>query len=89
MPRVDVVLPDFGLAEVSLTLCSWLVEPGAEVVAGDRLVQILAGSITIDLPAPASGTLIKRLVRPDDVLQVGQVLAVIESDRREDSSTPR
>ncbi len=75
--RSQLVLPDLGLAGVPIYASSWLVELGAEVTLGDRLLEVLAGSVTVDLPAPISGVLCQRLVEEDDELQVGQVLAVI------------
>ena len=41
---------------------SWLVEPGSAVVEGDRLLEVLAGCVTVDLPAPASGIVSELLV---------------------------
>jgi pyruvate/2-oxoglutarate dehydrogenase complex dihydrolipoamide acyltransferase (E2) component len=73
-----VHLPDLGLGERVITASAWLVEPGAEVLAGDRLLEVLCGSVTVDLPAPADGVLIETLVDEDEPLAVGQALAVIE-----------
>ncbi len=73
----ELVLPDLGLADVSVVASAWHVEQGEEVTAGDRLLEVVAGSVTVDLPAPASGTLIEILVQEDDELTVGQVLAVV------------
>lgn len=76
--RVELRLPDFDLGQTVITACSWHAAVGQRVVAGDRLLEVLAGDVTIDLPAPASGLLVKRSVAVDEVLSVGQILAVIE-----------
>jgi pyruvate/2-oxoglutarate dehydrogenase complex dihydrolipoamide acyltransferase (E2) component len=78
--RCELVLPDLGLPGVVIQASGWLVELGAEVAAGDRLLEVLAGSVTVDLPAPASGVLSQCLVNEDDELHVGQVLAIIVSE---------
>ena len=78
--RSELVLADLGLPGVVIHASGWLVELGAEVAAGDRLLEVLAGSVTVDLPAPASGVLSQCLVNEDDELQVGQVLAIILSE---------
>ncbi len=75
--RHELILPDLGVDEVAVSL--WLVESGAEVVQGDRLIEVVADGVTVDLPAPASGVLIETLVAEDDPLAVGQVLGVVES----------
>jgi pyruvate dehydrogenase E2 component (dihydrolipoamide acetyltransferase) len=76
--RVEFRLPDFDLGQVVITACSWHAAVGQRVVAGDRLLEVLAGDVTIDLPAPASGLLVKRSVAIDEALSVGQILALIE-----------
>jgi pyruvate/2-oxoglutarate dehydrogenase complex dihydrolipoamide acyltransferase (E2) component len=76
--RHPLVLPDLGLPGVSIVASVWLVEEGSAVVAGDRLLEVLAGSVTVDLPSPASGVISQLLVAEEDELEVGQVLAVVE-----------
>lgn len=75
-----LVLPDLGLGQRQVVASLWLVEQGAEVAAGDRLLEVLADNVTVDLPAPASGVLAETLVVEDEPLSVGQLLAVIEAN---------
>ena len=86
MPEVQhrLVMPDLDMPNVTVVASGWLVEPGSEVVEGDRLLEVLAGAVTIDLPAPASGVLAEQLVSEDDELHVGQVLAIVTSAADED-----
>ncbi len=77
--RYVLTLPELGLGDRAVVASVWLVERGGEVTAGDRLLEILAGEVTIDLPAPASGLLVETLVDEDEALMVGQPLAVIEA----------
>jgi 2-oxoglutarate dehydrogenase E2 component (dihydrolipoamide succinyltransferase) len=79
MARHELRVPELGLEGAPLTLSLWLVERGAEVTEGDRLVEIVAEAVTVDLPAPASGRLVEVLVLEDEPLAVGQLLGVIES----------
>jgi pyruvate/2-oxoglutarate dehydrogenase complex dihydrolipoamide acyltransferase (E2) component len=76
--RAELVLPDLDLGDVPITACSWHIALGERVVEGDRLLEVLAGEVTVDLPAPASGKLAKRCVAIDEQLRVGQILAIIE-----------
>jgi pyruvate/2-oxoglutarate dehydrogenase complex dihydrolipoamide acyltransferase (E2) component len=77
--RHNLVMPDLGLGEEPVTVSLWLVELGSEVTEGDRVVELAADSITVDLPAPTSGTLVETLAAEDDEVQIGQVLGVIEA----------
>jgi pyruvate/2-oxoglutarate dehydrogenase complex dihydrolipoamide acyltransferase (E2) component len=79
-----IVLPELGLGPLVMRASVWLTRPGTHVVEGDRILEIVAGDVTVDLPAPASGRLSERYVCEDDALHTGQVLGMIEvSDERE------
>ncbi len=79
MTRIEIVLPELGMTDVPILVGQWLVETGSEVAEGDRLLEIVAGSATVDLPAPASGKLCETFVSEDDVIAVGQALGLIEA----------
>ena len=79
--RHHLTLPDLGLGDRVVTASAWLVEPGTVVLAGDRVLEVLCESVTVDLPAPAGGLLVETMVEEDEPLAVGQILAIIE--RRE------
>jgi len=80
MSRHELKLPDLGLDDQPVVVSLWLVKRGGRVVEGGRLLEVLAGTALVDLPAPVSGTLVETLVGADDVVRVGQRLAVIEAD---------
>ena len=71
----EVVLPDLGAAPVALSL--WFADPGDRVFEGDRLVEVLVGGATFDVPAPATGCLLEKRALPRDALAPGQVLGVL------------
>jgi pyruvate/2-oxoglutarate dehydrogenase complex dihydrolipoamide acyltransferase (E2) component len=68
------VVPEFGL-DVPLAVALWLVPEGADVIEGDRVVQLVAGGVTIDLEAPVTGRLAACLVDEDEAVATGTVLA--------------
>ncbi|MFQ5443725.1 MAG: hypothetical protein ACE5EK_03815 [Nitrospinales bacterium] len=53
---------------------------GAKVVEGDRLLELLAGEVVVDVPAPATGRLAEKRVAEGDIVTPRQVLGVIEAD---------
>jgi 2-oxoglutarate dehydrogenase E2 component (dihydrolipoamide succinyltransferase) len=63
-----------------IVLSLWLVPAGSEVTEGDRIVEVLADGVTVDLPAPASGVLVDIAAGEDDRIEVGQLLARIEAE---------
>jgi pyruvate/2-oxoglutarate dehydrogenase complex dihydrolipoamide acyltransferase (E2) component len=72
--RERLVVPEFGF-DVPLAVALWLVPEGAEVIEGDRVVQLVAGGVTIDLEAPVTGRLAACLVEEDEPVVAGAVLA--------------
>ncbi len=78
--RYELTLPDLGIEQGPITVGLWLVESGSRVAEGDPLLEILAGPAVIDLPSPGDGLLVQRLADEDEAVEVGQLLAVIESE---------
>ena len=73
-----LVVPQFGIEGVPLSLSLWLVPVGTEVLEGDRVVELLAGGASIDLGAPVAGRLVRQLVDEDEPVAAGTVLAEFE-----------
>jgi pyruvate/2-oxoglutarate dehydrogenase complex dihydrolipoamide acyltransferase (E2) component len=73
-----VALPDVGTPHATFSL--WYVRVGDRVVEGDRVAEVLIPGATIDVHAPASGTLAEQLTFPNDALAAGQVLGWIEEE---------
>lgn len=78
-------LPELGLGETPLVASLWLVRRGSEVTAGDRVLEILAGEVTVDLSSPANGILRELLVGDEEPITVDQPLAIIEVRPEPDS----
>ena len=76
--RAAVELPDVGTDRVTFSL--WYVRAGDRVVEGDRVAEVLIPGATIDVHAPATGTLAEQLTFPNDALAAGQVLGWIEAE---------
>jgi 2-oxoglutarate dehydrogenase E2 component (dihydrolipoamide succinyltransferase) len=80
---LDVVLPDLGVDPDELIVVStWFAEVGDEVIEGDRLVEVLVGNTTFDVPAPVGGRLVDIRAADDDPVRCGDLLGVIEPAAR-------
>ncbi len=72
---IPVIVPDLGIpADEQIQVSCWLVRRGESVVTGDRLVELLIGEITFDIPAPASGKLASIRLHADESVKPGTVL---------------
>jgi len=74
-----LVLPDLDLSDILMQTSLWLVPNGSQVREGERVLEILAGEVTFDVVAPASGVLCEQRTEEDDILQHGQVLGMIRA----------
>jgi biotin carboxyl carrier protein len=73
MPEIKIV------TEVAGRVCALPVEAGASVADGDDVAFVEAMKMEIPVASPASGTLKSILVKLDDVVAEGQVLAILET----------
>jgi biotin carboxyl carrier protein len=66
-------------SEVQGNVWKVLCEAGADVEAGQVLLIIESMKMEIPVEAPAAGRLIEMNVKPEDVVEEDQLLAVVES----------
>jgi pyruvate/2-oxoglutarate dehydrogenase complex dihydrolipoamide acyltransferase (E2) component len=78
--RVTLLMPDLDLDGRSVTASCWLIPVGRAVVQGDRLLELSAGEVLVDLPSPATGRLVETHVAEGDVVIPNQPLATIEAE---------
>jgi pyruvate/2-oxoglutarate dehydrogenase complex dihydrolipoamide acyltransferase (E2) component len=79
MPLRDVILPDLGAhAHAAIVVSHWYATLGEWVLEGDRLVEMLVGAATIDVPAPVTGRLVEIREPEDNRVPAGAVLGRIE-----------
>jgi len=72
-----IIMPDLGLQDVLAKVSLWLVPAGRRVRQGDRIVEILAGDVTVDLGAPADGLLDAPQILEDQPVRPGDVLGSV------------
>lgn len=80
MARFELKLPKMGESVAEATITSWLKEVGDTVEADDSVVEIATDKVDSDVPSEVSGKLIEILFQKDEVVKVGQTLAIIEVD---------
>ena len=77
--REPLTVPDCGVIGVPVRVSLWLVPEGADVLEGDRVVELLIGGATIDLESPVAGRLAAQFVDEDEVVTPGTVIAEFEA----------
>lgn len=73
-------LPDVGEGLSEGEIVHWHVAPGDTVKADQIMVDVQTDKAVVEIPAPVAGTIKTLGAKPGDILPIGQVLAVIETD---------
>jgi pyruvate/2-oxoglutarate dehydrogenase complex dihydrolipoamide acyltransferase (E2) component len=76
---VPITVPELGTDKARVS--AWFVTEGERVYEGDRVVEVTVPGATVDVPAPATGTVRERHVRVGDAVRVAQVLGVVEAEQ--------
>lgn len=80
-----VILPDLGTGpDVPIVVSHWFAARGDEVLEGDRLVEILVGPATFDVPAPTTGRLAEIRSEEDDLVEPGAILGLVAVEGGQD-----
>src|SRR4051794_25654080 len=74
---IQITMPPMGESVTEGTILEWLKQVGDEVEADEGIVEVSTDKVDAEVPAPASGTLTKILVEPDETVPVGTVLGEI------------
>ena len=80
MAEIEVRLPKMGESVTEATITSWLKEVGEKIEVDEPLVEVATDKVDNELPSEFSGVLVKKLFEKDAVAQVGDVIAIINSD---------
>lgn len=80
MARFELKLPKMGESVAEATITSWLKEVGDTVELDEAVVEIATDKVDSEVPSEVEGTLIEILFQKDDVVAVGDVIAVIETE---------
>ncbi len=79
MARIELRMPELGNEITEAQIDALLKGTGDKVSEGEEIVTITTPKVTMDLEAPATGTVLEVLVEEDEIVAVGTVLAVIET----------
>lgn len=84
-----VILPDLGTGpDVPIVVSHWFAARGDEVLEGDRLVEVVVGPATFDVPAPTTGRLAEIRGWEDDQVAPGDVLGLVATSEDGEGDDP-
>ena len=80
MAKFELKLPKMGESVAEATLNSWLKDIGDHIDIDEAVVEISTDKVDSDVPSEVSGTLIEKKFEADQVVEVGQTIAIIETE---------
>ena len=85
--KIEIVLPKMGESVDEATITGWLKNEGDDIKEDDLIVEIATDKVDSEVPSEVSGVLIQKLCKINDVVKVGDPIAIIETDQKIESLT--
>jgi len=79
-------MPQMGESVMEGTVIEWTKNVGDKVEVDETLLEIATDKVDTEVPSPESGVLVEILVEADETVEVGQPIAIIETDADEAGS---
>jgi len=78
MSKFELKLPQMGESVAEATLTTWLKEVGDVIELDEPVFEIATDKVDSEVPSEVEGKLIAKNFAVDDIIKVGEVVAVIE-----------
>ncbi|HSH46034.1 MAG TPA: dihydrolipoamide acetyltransferase family protein [Longimicrobiales bacterium] len=85
MPKIEVPMPQMGESIAEGTVSRWLKQPGEAVERDEPILEISTDKVDAEIPAPSAGTLVDIQVEEGETVEVGTVVAFIDTEGGADS----
>lgn len=80
MARFELKLPKMGESVAEATITNWLKQVGDKIEMDEAVLEIATDKVDSEVPSEVSGILVEQLFGKDDLVQVGQTIAIIETE---------
>jgi pyruvate dehydrogenase E1 component alpha subunit len=75
--EIEIKMPQLGQTTDEVRIIRWLVNEGEEVKTGQPLCEVETDKVTMEMESVAGGAVSKLLVKPEDIVIAGDVIAII------------
>ena len=75
----ELTMPKMGESVAEATITQWLKNEGDSIALDESVLTIATDKVDSDIPSPVAGVLVKKLFNENDVIQVGQIIAQIDT----------
>lgn len=81
MAKFELILPKMGESVAEATITAWLKDVGDTIELDEVVLEIATDKVDSEVPSEVEGVLIEKCFEVDDIVQVGKVLAIIETEK--------
>jgi 2-oxoglutarate dehydrogenase E2 component (dihydrolipoamide succinyltransferase) len=80
MARFELKLPKMGESVAEATITNWLKQVGDQIELDEAVLEIATDKVDSEVPSEVAGVLVEQLFAKDDLVKVGQTIAIIETE---------
>ncbi len=80
MAKFELKLPKMGESVAEATITSWLKEVGDSIEMDETVLEVATDKVDSEVPSDVDGVIVEILFNVDDVVNVGQTIAIIETE---------
>ncbi len=80
MALAEMVMPKMGESIIEATILKWLKKPGDEIKKDESILEVATDKVDTEVPSTVGGTLSQVLFKEGDVVAIGKVIALIETE---------
>ena len=88
MAKFELKLPKMGESVAEATITNWLKKVGEKIEMDEAVLEIATDKVDSEVPSEVSGTLTEILFQVNDVVKVGQTIAIIEIEGNQTINEP-
>lgn len=79
----ELKMPKMGESIEQATIIKWFVKEGDTIVEDEVILEIATDKVDSEIPSPVAGKIAKILFKTNDLVPVGRVIALIQTDESE------
>ena len=78
MSKVELIMPKMGESVAEATIIKWVKDIGDSIELDETIVEIATDKVDSEIPSIAKGVLVEKKYQENDIVKVGEVIAIIE-----------
>ncbi|MEZ4828381.1 MAG: biotin/lipoyl-containing protein, partial [Bacteroidia bacterium] len=80
MAKFELIMPKMGESIIEATILNWAKKVGDQIEQEDTILEIATDKVDSEVPSPVDGKLLEQRYKEGDVVPVGEVIAIIETE---------